>query len=78
MRLTLDIQDNNAIAFLNYIKSLDYVTIKSEEYDSVKPYELTEEQLNRVEERRVERLNGVSRTHSWESLKEELKNRLED
>ena len=78
MRLTLDIQDNNAIAFLNYIKSLDYVTIKSEEYDSVKPYELTEEQLNRVEERRVERLNGVSKTHSWESIKEELKNRLED
>ena len=78
MRLTLDIQDNNAIAFLNYIKSLDYVTIKSEEYDSIKPYELTEEQLNRVEERRVERLNGVSKTHSWESIKEELKNRLED
>ena len=78
MRLTLDIQDNNAIAFLNYIKSLDYVTIKSEEYDSIKPYELTEEQLNRVEERRVERLNGVSKTHTWESIKEELKNRLED
>lgn len=78
MRLTLDIQDNNAIAFLNYIKSLDYVTIKSEEYDSVKSYELTEEQLNSVEERRVERLNGVSKTHSWESIKEELNNRLED
>lgn len=38
MRLTLDIQDSSVIAFLNYIKSLDYVTIKSEEYDSVKPY----------------------------------------
>jgi hypothetical protein len=30
MRLVLDINDNKAIAFLNFIKSLDFITVKDE------------------------------------------------
>lgn len=31
MKITLEIKDNKAFAFLNFIKSLDFIQIKSEE-----------------------------------------------
>ncbi|MFC5626722.1 hypothetical protein [Algoriphagus winogradskyi] len=31
MKITLEIKDNKASAFLNFIKSLDFIQIKSEE-----------------------------------------------
>jgi hypothetical protein len=31
MKILLDIKDNKAAAFLNFIRSLDFITIKSEE-----------------------------------------------
>ncbi len=31
MKVTLDIQDNKAAAFLNFIKSLDFIRIQSKE-----------------------------------------------
>lgn len=46
MRITLDIQDAKALAFLNFIQSLDFVTINSEESAKEKEFVLSDEQLN--------------------------------
>lgn len=53
-----DISNPKAKAFLEYIKTLDFVII-----DSSKEYLLTEEQIIKVNERRADRLTNKSNTH---------------
>ena len=61
MRITLDIQDGKALAFLNFIQSLDFVTINSDESKSENEFVLSEEQLSILEERRNDRRQGKSK-----------------
>ena len=74
MRITLDIQDGKAIAFLNFIQSLDFVTINSEESANEKEFVLSDEQLKLLEERRNDRMQGKSQTYSWDEVVSSLNN----
>jgi hypothetical protein len=74
MRITLDIQDGKALAFLNFIQSLDFVTIKSEESAKEKEFVLSDEQLNLLEERRNDRMQGKTQTYSWDEVVSSLNN----
>ncbi len=68
MRVILDINDNKAVAFLNFIQSLDFVTIKSDD----------EFQLSDLQKRAIdEALNQVesNKTLSQEEVMSEMKNR---
>jgi DNA-binding protein YbaB len=68
MRVTLDINDNKAVAFLNFIQSLDFVTIKNDD----------EFQLSDLQKRAIdEALNQVecNKTFSHEEVMSEMKNR---
>lgn len=60
MRITLDIQDGKALAFLNFNQSLDFVTINSEESANEKEFVLSDEQLKLLEERRNDLMQGKS------------------
>ena len=74
MRITLDIQDAKALAFLNFIQSLDFVTINSEESANEKEFVLSDEQLNLLKERRNDRMQGKSQTYSWDEVVSSLNN----
>ena len=74
MLITLDIQDAKALAFLNFIHSLDFVTINSEESAKEKEFVLSDEQLNLLEERRNDRMQGKSQTYSWDEVVSSLNN----
>ena len=76
MRITLDIQDGKALAFLNFIQSLDFVTINSEESANEKEFVLSDEQLNLLEERRNDRKQGKSQTYSWDEVVSSLNKRI--
>jgi hypothetical protein len=76
MRITLDIQDGKALAFLNFVQSLDFVTINSEESANEKEFVLSDEQLKLLEERRNDRMQGKSQTYSWDEVVSSLKNRV--
>ena len=56
MRITLDIQDSKALAFLNFIQSLDFVTINSELTINEQDFILSKKQLKMLEERRSARM----------------------
>ncbi len=77
MRITLDIQDGKALAFLNFIQSLDFVTINSDESKSENEFVLSEEQLSILEERRNNRREGKSQTYSWDEVVSSLNNRAQ-
>jgi hypothetical protein len=76
MRITLDIQDGKALAFLNFIQSLDFVTINSEESANEKEFVLSDEQLKLLEERRNDRMQGKSKTYSWDEVVSSLNKRV--
>jgi hypothetical protein len=44
MRLVIDIEDNKVDAFLSFIKSLDFISVKSED-----EFKLTDEQKNDID-----------------------------
>jgi hypothetical protein len=67
-----DISNPKAKAFLEYIKTLDFITIDSAESQYVN---LSDEHLQILNERRIDRLKGDSRTHSWEEVKDFVRNR---
>lgn len=76
MRITLDIQDGKALAFLNFIQSLDFVTINSEDSANEKEFVLSDKQLNLLEERRNDRMQGKSQTYSWDEVVSSLNKRV--
>jgi len=74
MRITLDIQDSKALAFLNFIQSLDFVTINSEVAINEQDFVLSEQQLTMLEERRSDRMQGKSQTYPWDEVVSSLNN----
>ncbi|MES2588257.1 MAG: hypothetical protein V4622_04700 [Bacteroidota bacterium] len=70
MRITLDIKENKAIAFLNFIQSLDFVTIDEKVYEVItltsKQKKAIDEGLKQIEEGKI---------ISNENVMSELKNR---
>jgi hypothetical protein len=64
-----DISNPNAKAFLEYIKTLDFIRTE-EEPDFV----LSQQQLTELNNRRIDRLNGNAQTLSWEQVQKNAKN----
>ena len=75
MEHTFYIQDSSnpkVKAFLDYIRTLDFVKeITLENQDFI----LSEEHLEILNKRRTDRIEGKSMTHSWEDVKDFARNR---
>ena len=73
MRLTIDIDitNNKALTLLNYIKTLEFISIN--EKDNITEHALTDEQTNMLNERKQKHLSGESESFSWSDIKKELK-----
>ena len=66
MHVTLEVNDKNFEAFMDYIKTLDYVSIKGNEY------EVPEWQQREVAERLAEYKKGNIKTKSWDEVRKNL------
>lgn len=66
MKITLDIQDNRFNTFLDFIKTLDYVSIKKEE-DTIPQWQ--QDEVNK----RLDLINtGEMKTRSWDEAKKDV------
>lgn len=70
MKITLNIKDAKAASFLNFIKTLDFVSIESS--DVTEDIELTDEVKALLDERRANHVNGESKSFTWEEVKKEI------
>ena len=72
MIITIDIDTTNkkARAFIDFIKTLDFIKIKEKEDPSA--YELTQQQINILEERKQRHIKKESKSYSWDEIKDEL------
>ena len=66
MEITLEIQDNRFNAFLNLIKTLDYVSIKKQD-DTIPQW-----QQDEVNKRLALVNSGEMKTRSWDEAKEDI------
>ena len=66
MKITLDIQDSRFDAFLNFIKTLDYVSIKDKE-DVIPQW-----QQNEVNKRLEMVDSGEMETRNWDEAKKDI------
>ncbi len=71
LTIDIDITNNKALALLNYIRTLDFINIKEQDYS------LTDQQKTILKERKQKHLNGKSKSYAWEDIKEEINNRHE-
>ena len=73
MLITLEIDTNSkkAQAFIDFIKTIDFIEIKEQE--NPKDYALNEKQINILEERKQKHVDKKSESYSWEEIKEELR-----
>lgn len=65
MKITLDIQDNRFDAFLNFIKTLDYVSINKQDDIPIWQKEEVKRRLESIEK-------GQMKKRSWVKAKEEI------
>ena len=65
MKITLDIDDSRFDAFLSYIKTLDYVTIKKEDVIPQWQQEEVNKRLQMIDQ-------GEMKTRSWDEAKKEV------
>jgi len=65
MRVTLDIKEAKAEAFLNFIKSLDFVSVKEEASGFV----LSDEHKKILDSRKEAHTLGESKSFSWGEVK---------
>lgn len=74
IQLTLDIDTHNykAKAFVDFIKTLDFITIKDK--NKISDYSLSAKQIQTLKERKQKHLNKESKSYSWPEIKEELIN----
>lgn len=66
MKITLEIQDDRFKAFMDFIQTLDYVSIKKDESS---PTQWQEEEVNR-RSKLIE--SGEMKTRDWELAKKEI------
>jgi|AntRauTorcE11897_2_1112592.scaffolds.fasta_scaffold29348_2 hypothetical protein len=64
-RITLNIEEENYQAFLNFLKTLNYVSISE-------GYEIPESHKTEVKERLEEIEKGNIKTRSWEEAKKDI------
>lgn len=71
MKLTLDIKDSNYNTFLEFIKTLNYVSVSKDWYD-----ELTPKQLESIEKGRADIKAG--RVTSHDDVKDEIRQMIQN
>jgi len=69
--IEIDASSNKAQAFIDFIKTMDFIKIKDKE--SPEEYALTKKQISMLEERKQRHINKTSKSYSWDEIKEELK-----
>ena len=76
MQLTLDIDSNskNTKAFVDFLKTLDFIKIKDKK--ETMDYSLSEEQIKLLKERKRKHLNKESKSFSWPEIKDGLINSM--
>ena len=72
LTLNVEINNNKAQAFIDFIKTLDFIKIK-EKKDS-KDFILTQEHISILDERKQKHLKNESKSFSWNEIKSELIN----
>ena len=70
--IEIDTSSNKAQAFIDFIKTIDFIKIKDRE--SPEEYALTKKQINILEERKQRHINKESKSYSWDEITEELRN----
>jgi len=68
MKITLDIQDNRADAFLDFIKTLDYVSINEEDAIPTWQQDEVRKRLDSIDK-------GLMKTRSWDEAKHDIFNK---
>ncbi|NOQ70684.1 MAG: hypothetical protein GQ574_01710 [Crocinitomix sp.] len=63
----IDTSSKKAKALLEYLRTLEF--IKEENHDG---FVLTDEHTKILEQRRENRMNGTSKTHAWDDVKNNL------
>ena len=71
LTLNIDINNNKAKAFLDFIKTLDFIKIKEDNTDD---FTLTQEHINILDERKQKHLKKESKSFNWDEIKSELIN----
>ena len=69
--LEIDTNSNKAQAFIDFIKTIDFIEIKEEENPG--EYALSKKQINLLKERKQRHIDKKSKSYSWEEIKEELR-----
>ena len=72
LTLNLEIDNLKAQAFLDFIKTLDFVKIK--EKDDSSDFVLTNEHISLLDERKQNHINNMSKSYSWNEIQDELRN----
>lgn len=67
MKITLDIKDNMVKTFLDFIKTLDYVSISGDENIDIPQWQKEE-----VEKRKEQVENGIMKTKSWSKARKDI------
>lgn len=70
MKITLDINDNKAAAFINFIKSLDFIKVE------VPEQEFIQSQMNEVNKRLEEHENNPSNAIDFDIAMDEIEKEL--
>ena len=71
LTLNIDINNNKAKAFLDFIKTLDFIKIKEDNTDD---FTLTQEHIDILDERKLKHLKKESESFNWDEIKNELIN----
>ena len=70
MKITLDVNDNKAAAFINFIKSLDFINVETLDHD------LTQDQMNEVNKRLDKHKNNPSNAIDFDIAMDEIEKEL--
>ncbi len=70
MKITLDVNDNKAEAFINFIKSLDFINVETLDHD------VTQGQMNEVNKRLDKFKNNPSNALDFDIAMDEIEKEL--
>lgn len=71
MKLTIKIENKKARAFVDFIKTLEFIQIIEE--DAKVEYELNQDQIEMLEERKQKHLSNESKSYDWDDIQNELR-----
>ena len=72
LTLNIDTSSNQAQAFIDFIKTLDFIKIDSDNINDV--FSLTDEQKKILDQRKLRHQKKESKSFTWEEIESELRN----